>query len=99
MIKNFNKDSASIEAATDRGKLKVYERIRKVVEHTKKFTQPLHSETGEILHGRNAQFVIWVWDFFSSFLTQNIVTNALNHMNSLSTMDDQNFESTMEEIS
>ena len=93
--------SAGIQAAADRGDTKsVYDGIRKAVGPTKKLTSPLQSATGEILHSRDEQLGRWVQHFSLLYSKQNVVTDAaLQHMESLPTMDDLDNEPTVEELS
>ena len=77
----------------------MYDRIRKAVGPTKRLTSPLQSATGEILYGRDEQLGIWVEHFSLLYSKQNIVTDAaLEHMESLPTMDDLDSEPTIEEL-
>ena len=95
------KTSAGIQAAADRGNIKLeYDGITKAVGHTKRLTPPLQSATGEIIHSRDEQLGRWIQHFSLIYSRQNVVTDdALQHMESLLVMDDLDNEPTHEELS
>ena len=85
---------------TNSNSLTVYDGIRKAVGPTKKLTSPLQSATGEVLYSRDELLGRWVQHFSLLYSRHNVVSDAaLQHMESLPTMDDLDNEPSFEKLS
>ena len=78
----------------------MYDGIKNALEPTLKKTAPLRSSTGEVITDKGHQLERWVEHYSNLYSRENIVSpSALDAVKCLLTMEEQDTEPTLEELS